>query len=111
MLPQQHLEDGCLFIISSCATGFASADSSADADLKTHWQSQWHTSSTGEKPELPHRHFLVSCCSKVIETEDRKGREGLDEIVAIPFDRRASDVSSLAGEGRGTWCYDFCFNL
>ena len=32
---------------STCATGFASAEFPADAGFKTHWQSQWHTISTG----------------------------------------------------------------
>ena len=30
-----------------CATGFASAESLTNADYKMHWQSQWHTFSTG----------------------------------------------------------------
>jgi hypothetical protein len=30
-----------------CATGFASAEFRTSADYKMHWQSQWHTFSTG----------------------------------------------------------------
>jgi hypothetical protein len=32
---------------STCATGSASAELPADANFERHWQSQWHTISTG----------------------------------------------------------------